>query len=133
MDDSNKTSSEFQENQLNTNINSCPQFSDIKRMYNGEIIETLWYSWTDGKTASVDGWELGGGYENWQGKFVGCYKGTRENENINYYYCGEDSISPLLAIKKTVDSTGSIKKVSEQEVIIVLDSEGKAIETMCKS
>jgi len=120
----------------------CPQFVDLKHKYP----EKLWYdTYADASstqydtyvnatsTKDVDGWKIGGGYwSSWEGVFTYCRKGSKNGENINYNYCGESRMAPLFAIKRITDSSGVIKETFTKEIIIVTDSEGKFVETICK-
>lgn len=115
-------------------INVCPQFKEIEKSFNNEIVK-MWYDDYDSidGTKDVDGWKISGGYQTWEGYFSYCHKGSKTGENINYFYCGEDLISPLITVKKVTDSEGNIKEALEKRIVIVLDKEGKFIETICKT
>lgn len=112
----------------------CPQFKEVKRSFLYKEVERVWYDDYDSVEGDKDinGWKIDGGYEDWEGFFARCHKGSRTGENVNYYYCGEDSISPLKAVKKVIDSSGNIKETLTKEIIIVFNGKGEFIETVCK-
>lgn len=107
-------------------INTCPQMDVPIKFYSHES-----YDGTVGsiKGQSLDGWTIKGQ--------ATCRKGSKEGENLNWYYCGGYSsifgISSVNAyVEKTIISDdGDIGKTYKYVIWNIYDEDKNFVETRC--
>lgn len=79
-----------------------------------------------------EGWKI----DSYDSTFnIHCYKGYKEGQKSNYWYCGEDASSiqfPIAFMQKTLkNSDGSIGKTIKQSFYNIYDENQQFIKTVC--
>lgn len=77
-------------------------------------------------------------YDGWKIQCVvscstNCRKGEKEGENVNYYYCGKNSLDSFTLEKTITDKDGKILEVVTKDVVIIFDKSFNYIKTTCNS
>ena len=113
----------------------CPEFPDLKLsiIWDKKGIIITKYYFSNEKGVDYEGWKLAGGwYWYLTSNYVTyCFKGFKEGQNTNYYYCGDDD-SPVIAVKSITDKDGNILETIERNIIFVFDSSTETlVETIC--
>ncbi len=78
-----------------------------------------------------DGWKVDSYFSTFN---IHCYKGSREGQNPDYWYCGEGASVefPIAFMQKTmINSDGSIGKTIRQSFYSIYDNNQQFVKTVC--
>lgn len=110
---------------------ACPQLDEINvfewKSITGSKYFRLNYSYNE---ESVEGYNLSWSF------YVQCEKGTKEGENVNYWYCGKNPDfwgDNIHFEKKIISPEGNITKHINKKAYSVYDKNFNFIETVCFS
>jgi hypothetical protein len=117
---------------------ACPDFSNFDFDFGTpsaypETVKAFFYDSNDLKQfGDIQGWSVSGGQSLGLGDYgVTCYKGSNVGENANYYYCGKHNWASFNGQYLTKDLDGNILSKYEVNLLLVFNSEGEYVETIC--
>lgn len=119
------------ENSSQSSFANCPNLNGIEQFAGYNNLQG-YFQISDTGEQLFDSWKITGSYSLMGDIFSPCAKGSREGENVNYYYCKDITA-------KRIDDSGNI--IDTKKVVVVLSlnydqAQGKTtektyIETIC--
>lgn len=105
----------------------CPELNMFKPKQN--MFDENLYSIHYEENKVYDGWKI----QCIVACSTNCRRGEKEGENINYYYCGKNSLDSFTLEKTITDKDGKILEVVTKDAVIIFDKSFNYIKTTCSS